>query len=254
MSNIIAKLKVVAGAVVANFITGRLIAFAFKQRIPFYDTVIDVADPLITNHAKASIFWRLYEKHEVRFAKKYLSPDEDIIELGSSIGVIGSIISQIQKSGRFISVEANPALIGANQKNLAINRKANYILINKAIDYFNKTVSFALDNSTLDGKITRGETHAPVITVDTITLNEICTDNNITRYTLISDIEGAEITFLLHDAEALNKCNKMIIELHDTEYNGKTYTVDDMVQLIIGHNFEITDQYSPVFVFQNRRG
>ena len=64
MSNIIAKLKVVAGAVVANFITGRLIAFAYKQRIPFYDTVIDVSDPLITNHAKASIFFRLYEKHE----------------------------------------------------------------------------------------------------------------------------------------------------------------------------------------------
>ena len=157
MSNIIAKLKVVAGAVVANFITGRLIAFAFKQRIPFYDTVIDVSDPLITNHAKASIFWRLYEKHEVRFAKKYLTPYEDIIELGSSIGVIGSIVSQIQKSGKFISVEANPALIEANKKNLAINRKADYTLINKAVDYFNKTVSFALDNSTLDGKIARGK-------------------------------------------------------------------------------------------------
>lgn len=250
MSNIIAKLKVVAGAVVANFITGRLIAFAFKQRIPFYDTVIDVSDPLITNHAKASIFWRLYERHEVRFAKAYLTTYEDIIELGSSIGVIGSIVSQIQKSGKFISVEANPALIEANKKNLAINRKADYILVNKAVDYFNKTVSFALDNSTLDGKIARGATHAPVITVDTITLNEICVDNNITGYTLLSDIEGAEITFLLHDTDALTKCHKMIIELHDTEYNGKTYSVNDMVQLIIGHNFKIVDQYSPIFVFK----
>jgi FkbM family methyltransferase len=250
MSNIVAKLKVVAGAVIANFITGRFIAFVFKQRIPFYDTVIDVSDPLITNHAKASIFWRLYEKHEVAFAKKYLTPHEDIIELGSSIGVIGSIISQIQKSGKFVSVEANPSLIEANKKNLATNRKGDYVLINKAIDYFNKTVPFALDNSTLDGKITREKTHAPVITVDTITLNEICIDNNITNFTLISDIEGAEITFLLHDTEALSKCHKMIIELHDTEYNGKTYSVNDMVQLTLGHNFKIIDQYSPIFVFQ----
>ena len=252
MSSLVTKLKVTIGSILANNTTGGIISSAFKGRIPFHNTKIDVSDPNINNHTKASIFWHFYETDEVKYAQKYLTANEDFVELGSSIGVMGSIVSQIQKSGKYIAVEANPKLINAIKTNFSINRKANYTLLNKAVDYFNKTVSFSVNESNLVGQVDRTGSATSTVTVDAITLDEICIANNLTSYTLLSDIEGAEITFLLNDAAALSKCSKIIIELHDTEYNGNDYSVNDMVQLIIDHGFTIIDQRSPVFVFQKK--
>jgi hypothetical protein len=68
--------------------------------------------------------------------------------------------------------------------------------------------------------------------------------------TSVSDIEGAEIIILQHGQPALNMCEKTFIELHDTEYNGKSYVIQNMTKLIINHNFKIADQQGSAFVFQ----
>jgi FkbM family methyltransferase len=233
-----------------NHITIRVISFLLRQRIPFHNLIIDVSDKVISPMTKALIYWGSYEKRETIFVQKYLTGTEDIVELGSSIGVIGSIISQKQTQGKYISVEANPELINANKKNLALNRKSDYVLLNRAVDYANKTISFTSSANTLAGKIDRKNLNASAITVETITLNEICTTYNLTNFTLVSDIEGAEITILIKDGAALKKCEKMIIELHNTEYEGIIYSIPDLVTMIINHNFSILDQYESVFVFQ----
>jgi len=164
---------------------------------------------------------------------------------------MGSIVSQIQKSGQYIAVEANPRLVNVIETNIGYNRKiSGFTLINKAIDYHNKTVSFRVNKSNIVGSINRGDVHfsGEDVTVDTITLNEICTTHNITNYTLLSDIEGAEITFILNDTIALSKCSKMIIELHDTTYNGIHYTIDAIVDLLLKQGFSVIDQRGTVYV------
>ncbi len=246
------KLKIFVAHILANDTTGKILSFLFRQRIPFHNLTIDVSDPVITDETKALLFWRIYEKAEVTFVKKYLGENDDVIELGSSIGVMGSIVSHIQKTGKFISVEANTTLINANRKNLALNRKTDYVLLNKAVDYVNDTVSFSISKNTLGGNVDRSGSKASTITVETIKLDEICNNYNLANFTLISDIEGAEITFLLDDESALKKCNKIVIELHNTEYNGNVYLIKDMVDLIISHDFILLDQHGSVYVFQKR--
>jgi FkbM family methyltransferase len=236
-----------------NHLTIRIISFLLNQRIPFHKITIDVSDKVISPLTKSLLYYEAYEKNEVAFVKKYLLENDDVIELGSSIGVIGSIISHIQTNGRYISVEADPGLINANRKNLSLNRNTDYVLINKAIDYFNKTVSFSSGKSTLAGKLNRDVLNGSTINVETITLNEICETFNLNNYTLVSDIEGAEITILLDDKSALSKCKKMIIELHDTEYNGKAYQIADMVGLITENNFDLLEQSGSVYVFQKKK-
>jgi len=233
-----------------NHLTIRIIAFLLKQRIPFHKITIDVSDKIILPITKSMLYYEIYEKYEVALIKKHLSATDNVIELGSSIGVMGSIISSIQTTGKYISVEANPSLINANHKNLSLNRKTEYVLINKAVDYFNKTVSFSTNENVLAGKLNRNEPSDSAITVETITLIEICNTYNIGNFTLVSDIEGAEITILLNDMGALNKCEKMIIELHDTEYYGKKYLIQDLVSLITANNFKTLDQVGNVYAFQ----
>ncbi|MGF7078018.1 FkbM family methyltransferase [Mucilaginibacter sp. UYCu711] len=233
-----------------NHLTIRTIAFVLKQRIPFHHVIIDVADNMVTPLTKSLLYYGIYEQKEVDFIKKYLNENDDVIELGSSIGVTGSIISYIQTNGRYISVEADPSLIDANKKNIQLNRKTDYVLINKAIDYFSKTVSFSASKSTLTGQLNRSGSDDSTITVETITLNEICETYEFNNFTLICDIEGAEVTILLNDKNALEKCEKIIIELHDTEYNGKKYLIPDIVDLIIANNFKFLDQNKSVFAFQ----
>ena len=232
-----------------NNLTIRVISTLLDQRIPFYNTTIDVSDKVITPVTKTLLYWGSYEKKEISFVQKYLTENEDVIELGSSIGVMGSIISQKQTTGKYISVEADPALINANAKNLALNRKSDYVLLNKAVDYFNKTVSFSASKSTLTGKINRNNLDTSTAIIETITLNEICTTYNLNNFTLVSDIEGAEITILINDEIALKKCKKIIIEFHDTEYNGRKYLIQDMVNIVINNNFKILDHCESVFVF-----
>src|SRR5471030_3191706 len=88
-----------------NHLTIRIISSLLRQRIPFHKINIDVSDKVILPITKSLLYYEVYEKNEVTFVKKYLSENDDVIELGSSIGVMGSIISSIQTSGKYISVE-----------------------------------------------------------------------------------------------------------------------------------------------------
>lgn len=233
-----------------NHLTIRIISFLLNQRIPFHEITIDVSDKAIVPLTKSLLYYGIYEINEIALVKKHLKENNDVVELGSSIGVLGSIISHIQTSGRYISVEADPALINANLKNLALNRKTDYVLINKAVDYFNKTVSFTADKSSLSGKVQPNSSGNSTTIIETVTLNELCNTYNLDKFTLVCDIEGSEITVILNDKSALNKCEKIIIELHDTAYNNKTYQIQDMVNLIVYNNFKLLDQQGNVFVFQ----
>jgi len=232
-----------------NHITIRVISFLLRQRIPFHDTVINVSDRSITPMVKSLLYYQVYEDKEVAFAMKYIDPEDDVIELGSSIGVMGCIISRRQTTGKYISVEADPSLMKINRKNIEFNRKTDFVLINKAVDYSSKTVSFSTSKSNLTGKVQADGSGDSTIAVETTTLIELCSTYNLKDFVLVSDIEGAEVTILLNDKSSLDSCSKMIIELHDTEYNNKTYMVPDIVNLITNCGFNMTDQERNVYVF-----
>jgi len=198
---------------------------------------------------KSLLYYQVYEDKEVAFAMKYIDPEDDVIELGSSIGVMGCIISRRQTTGKYISVEADPSLMKINRKNIEFNRKTDFVLINKAVDYSSKTVSFSTSKSNLTGKVQADGSGDSTIAVETTTLTELCSTYNLKDFVLVSDIEGAEVTILLNDKSSLDSCSKMIIELHDTEYNNKTYMVPDIVNLITNCGFNMTDQERNVYVF-----
>jgi hypothetical protein len=88
--------------------------------------------------------------------------------------------------------------------------------------------------------------------VPAVTLRALLAHGDRGPYQLVADIEGAEITFLLHDAESLRSCQVMVLELHNTESNGLSYTPNDLQHLIESLGFRIAARYGSVVACRRR--
>lgn len=243
----------IASLLCSNFV-GRILARFYNDRIParrYGKFVYDCSSELILNSVKASIFWGIYESAEIRFIKKYLRNDIDVIELGASIGVVSShILRVINVENRLVSLEANPHLIKTLQNNLNINNKNhNYIIINKAISYKPEDeVNFYLSDKNVASSINK--TNGTPVKLKGIKLSELLLHHSINEYALICDIEGSEIEIIINEADYLLKCQQMIIELHATEFDGKKYKTEDMVKIITENTgLEQIDRYGEVYYF-----
>ncbi len=245
-------IKVLLADIICSPVIGKIIFYLFNGKIPHRGSIIEVPkdnDPAIC----AMLFWGLYESAEIRFIRKYLRNDLDVIELGSSLGGVSlEILKKLSIEKSLLCLEPNKV----NFSFLQINLKRHYLyyncnVMNAAIDYSSANeVNLSVGNNNLMSKVTNGSLiNSDTSLVSTITLSKILENKNI-DYTLISDIEGAELGIILYDLEALRNCKLMIIELHETHLNGVYYSVQDIVNLIVETGkMEILDFYDNVYVF-----
>lgn len=235
-------------------IVGRLLSFMFADRIPARGIVVDTSDPLIVPSTKAQLFWGFYERAERRFIRRYLRKDRDVIELGASLGVASCFIRGVlPRSRKLVCVEAYPALVDVIRRNLETNSLLHNVTVrHEAIDYDasgRTEVSMATGRDSLGGCV--GEDGDGTQRAKTTTLSRIIEESGVEAFTLVSDIEGAEAGILLHDAEALRRCDQIIIELHHTVFEGRKFEVEDLKQILIGeHGFTLRDQHGPVCVLE----
>jgi FkbM family methyltransferase len=246
------KIKYYISIIICSNIIGNIIAYLFDNMIPFKnnkDLVFDCNSSQIKGSTKAQIFFGIYESAEYRFCKKYIDINSNVIELGSSIGLISTIISKYKKPKKIITVEANPDLINVIESNFNRNNVINYTIINKAISSSNKNKFwFCYGNDNTTGYISLNST-LDSIPVDSTTLLDILKFYTFKTYTLVCDIEGAEVNILFNDTSAFSNCNLMIIELHEVNYNDKIYHIDELLKQITKIGFKQIDRYGNSFVF-----
>jgi FkbM family methyltransferase len=192
------------------------------------------------------IFWGFYEGAEMRLIQNCLPKNIPVIELGSSLGIVSSTaISCLNVDTPYTCIEANPYL--KDYINFNINKhnplKNNYSVINAAIAYnTNGFIEMNISNNNTESSIVNSADYSNHKTtkVKAITLGEIISK----EYTLICDIEGAEIDVLKNDIDALKNCNHLFIELHKTKYEGKNYDVSDLKKIItisLGFSLAVAD-------------
>ena len=188
---------------------------------------------------------------------KYLLNEYDVIELGSSIGIVSSYIrKRTHQNRQLICVEANPSLLDIIGKNIYKNTQSgNFKIINKPISYTKSIVPFkiSLSNNT-DSHAASDETQIhgaldKIIELPSIQLNKILSEFNIKEYVLVSDIEGAEIEILLYDTDSLTHCKQIIAELHTINYMNKLYAPSDMQILIEALGFVLQSKHGFVYNF-----
>lgn len=252
------SIKRTVASLICHPIIGHAVGFIYQNRIPSRRYVIDTSQSFISPKVKAMLFWKIYESAEIRFAERYLRHDLDVIELGSSLGVMTCHIrKRIKESCRLVTVEASPALADHVKLNLSINGLDYQVLVvNKAINYSalgSGTIYFEQGDSNLAGYINHRQTGKHQFEVSTTTLAQIIDEYKIDDYVLVSDIEGAELGIAIHEKEALKKCKQIIIELHDTISDGTMVDVKSMCNMFITeHGFHLLDHYGPVYVFERR--
>ncbi len=235
---------------------GRAIARIYHDQIPNMGCVIETCSPLVVPRIKAKLFLRGYEPVEINFVKKYLHPDRDVIDLGSSLGVVASHAGRKLHAGRrVICVEANPQLLDIIRANVTRNApQVQLEIVSGAVDYppdRREFVELVLGFDNLMAHIVEDEIVPHGILVATISLSAINRRYTIEDYTLVSDIEGSEAGLLEMDAAALTHCRQMIIELHHTMRHGRIVRVEELAaQLRTQYGFRQIDKRGMVYVFE----
>jgi FkbM family methyltransferase len=219
-----------------NPISGKIISILFNYNIPNYcsDTV------------KAMIFFGFYEGAEMRLIQKYLPKTIPVVELGSSLGIVSSTaIGCLNNETNYTCIEANPYLKDYIEFNIKKHNpsKNKFTVVNAAIAYnTNGFIEMNISKNNTESSIVNPSDYSNIKTtkVKSITLGEIINEH----YTLICDIEGAEIEVLKNDAIAFDNCKHLFIELHKTKFQNKSLEVNDLKKVItdeLGFTLEAAD-------------
>ena len=248
--------KILVAKLICHPLIGRLISRVFQDRIPSRVCVILTASDEVLPSIKASIYWGIYESGELRFIQRYLLCNLDVVELGSSLGVVSShICHKLNPGRRLVCVEANPRMLPLIDKNTHVNSAgARVEVVHAAIHYSTRRpehVSFSLGGDNTNSRITGADTPQTTIQVPVLALSEILQKHQIGNYTLVCDIEGAESGLINCDARALEHCQQIIIELHASEWGGQQFTIYELQeQFEKVPGFRLRDQHGPVYVFE----
>lgn len=248
--------KIIFGAL-CNRVTGLLIGGLLKYNIPdmrWKKFRFSINPKYVRGSHVASIFWGFYESAEIQFVEKYLDGNHDVIELGGSIGIVSShIASRLQHSHKLITVEANPFLIDSIEKNVGrhISQGGQFELRNLAIGYDAEEVTLVITDDNTETRIAKDEnTQGIPVKITASSLKEIIDSEELKDFAMVCDIEGAEINVLMREQNSLLQCSQLIIELHESTYQEKKYTVEDMISILTDtHNFKLISQHGPVCYF-----
>jgi FkbM family methyltransferase len=223
----------------------------FDERIPTAYGRISVRAPDVPPGIAASLFWRLYESGEIRLIRRHLSGDYDLVELGSSLGLVACAAStKLAPNRKILCVEANAGLVPLLRTNLVRNCPRQYAIEHAAIDYSGQAkATLHVGDSNISSRVVS----VPVaggcgsLLVPARTLGDIVSGHALGDYSLVCDIEGAEAGILLEETICLKACREAVLELHATEYKGRGYSVEDLRAILIyQHGFNLVGNQGSV--------
>ncbi|MGY2701588.1 FkbM family methyltransferase [Nocardioides sp. HB32] len=240
--------------VLTHPLVGRAIGAAGGGMVRSHGIRIDTRSSAVSPRTRAMLRLGIYEGAEVRLVRKHLRPTPALVDLGASLGVLSCVSSQLLAPGaRLVAVEANPDLLPCLRANL--NQHApllDRVIEHGAVDYFHAPGADVLFGRGLDhAGAARADTAEDGFTAPAVRLSDVLSKHEIGEYTLLCDIEGAEVDILLSDRDALAACTEMVIELHDTTRpNGSSYLRTDLAGLIRELGFVEVAAYGSVHVFR----
>lgn len=247
------QLKRMVAAILCSAPFALVVRVLTRGLVPSHGMRIDTRSPEVSDSTRAQLFWGIYEGAEVRLARSHLRPTPCIVDLGCSLGVLASVAaSGMAPETKLIGVEANHALIGLAVSN--IRRNAPHIsanIIHGAVDYSHRpgtVVAFQRARAHTGSALSDDVMCEPGFSAPALNLSEILAAEQIGEFTLLSDIEGAEAGLLKMDAESLAQCSQMLIEIHETSFDGVALSQDYLLEQALSLGFEVTASYGSVYV------
>jgi len=202
------------------------------------DTELAVANALIKGK---------YEAEEAGLIARHMPPDQPVIELGGSLGVVSAFIrSRLDPGVDHVIVEANPNLISPCSLNAG-----GAEVVAKAISYTGDTARFEINDNPHASSLSLSKTpDARIVEVETTTLAQLWEQiGKAEGYTLVADIEGAEVEMTERDKNALSHADTIIMELHPHLYDGGASATDAIKTTMTDLGFTLVEQATEVYVW-----
>lgn len=233
---------------------GRLLVAAGGEFVRTRYGRIEAPREWIPLHKRSRIQLGLYERDESAFVAEHLDPRVPAIEFGAGIGVVSSqACSRLRPETAYVGVEANPALVAVAQRNIAqFTSSAERTILHGLVGAgeSGQTATFTVVDNNFQlsaAPVTEG---GAGIEVPIRSLSSIVNDYGFDRFQLISDIEGAEIDLIEHEARAFEACDSVIIELHGPEVTGRSDEIETVARRIEALGFSRIAERRGVFVFR----
>lgn len=198
-----------------------------------------------------------YEKAERDLVREWLPADLPAIELGGSYGIVSHTIrTALSPDARLVVVEANPALIETCTANLSLAGQADRTkVVAAALAYGDaRTVRFAVTEAQHTSHVTdNADEPGGTIEVPAVTLAGLLKTEGIDGpFSLVCDIEGAELALLRNEPEVLKSCACLVMELHPQAFRAAGSSLHEVTDLIGKAGLEIVEQREQVIVARPR--
>lgn len=180
--------------------------------------------------------------------RRVLQNSSTVVELGSSLGVTTAHIAAVMAPrGHLICVEANPRLLlGLRRRTMSRAGSLRVDVIHGAVTDYCGEVMLTVAAETVGSRLGSPRPHESTVPVPALTLREILRRTSAAEFDLVSDIEGAEVAFLLKDPAVLKRCRYAVIELHNTTLNGHKVSAFELMDAAVDAGFQVIDRHGPV--------
>ncbi len=164
---------------------------------------------------RACFLMNSYEADERMLLRKYIVPEDSVLELGACLGIVSCITNRrLRNPARHVVVEANPYCLPAIHLNR--NRNQAAFLVEHCAVSNEVEVNFFVNPDYVTGSALRNHSAASVsVRAPGRSLKELCA-----RYgpfsVLIMDIEGSELETLKSSTDVIGQFRLIIIELHES--------------------------------------
>lgn len=193
-----------------------------------------------------------YEINERTLIKAHLPRNLPVIELGGSYGVVSHAIrAALDPTSQLVVVEANPDMIATCTANVGLGgAPEKTAVVQAALAYGDTKVRFKLtDNVHTSHLIFDDSTGKDIVDVPSATLQSLRAAHGIIgQFSLVCDIEGAELLLLRNDAAAMTDCALIIMETHPAAYPVMGGTLDEVISRLTALGFVTFDRQGDVIV------
>lgn len=191
-----------------------------------------------------------FEPATVDLIRKYLSKDDNFLDIGANIGYFSLIAAmQISDRGTVYAFEPTPLTISRLKKNVLLNNLSNIKVIEKAVSNENGIVKFKTPSDSIrnSGRSSMRdiEENFSELTVETVSIDSML--NKLEKITLIKmDIEGAEGLALEGMHKLLERDRPVIIlELSDGYLKQMGYSSKMILDFLKNKNYRVYEVSNP---------
>jgi FkbM family methyltransferase len=134
-----------------------------------------------------------YEPAQTALFERYATAGSTVIDVGAHVGYYTLLASVLVGStGRVIAFEPNPANANFLRRHVGINHRHNVQVEGAAVSDKNGSARFEFGRGSGTGRLSQTGTQI----VNTVRLDDYCSDNGITPGIVKIDVEGAELSVL----------------------------------------------------------